>query len=59
MDYKTQKYYSSRAKEIASLYDSCADKGISKYFSTSFVPGSKILVTLYLKKNMTAYFALQ
>ena len=43
MDPQTKKYYSTRVKDAATLYQTCTDGGIQKYFSRAFTPGSRIL----------------
>jgi SAM-dependent methyltransferase/phage repressor protein C with HTH and peptisase S24 domain len=42
MDFKTVEYYGKNAKAVAEVYDS-SKGGISRYFSSSFLPDSRIL----------------
>ncbi|HRZ27110.1 MAG TPA: methyltransferase domain-containing protein [Spirochaetota bacterium] len=43
MDSKTTTYYSTHVKDTAELYGSNRGEGISRYFSTAFIPGTRIL----------------
>ena len=43
MDDKTQKYYSTHAKDASNLYNSAKTGGVSRYFQSAFTAGSTVL----------------